>query len=205
MTAGDFSMSPSPALTSFATPAALRSWLRKNHKTSTELMLRCFKTHAAAKGVTYKQALDEALCFGWIDGVRRSVDEDSFSQRFTRRRPNSVWSRVNIGHVERLIREGRMMKPGLAAFEARDEKRTAIYSFENLPKALAPALEKKFRSNRGAWMFFQEQAPWYRRTTTYWVMSAKREETRVRRLESLVECCGRRTIIPQVPQVKKQR
>jgi uncharacterized protein YdeI (YjbR/CyaY-like superfamily) len=198
-------MSTSHELISFATPAALRSWLKKNHKTAAELMLRCFKTHAARKGVTYKQALDEALCFGWIDGIRRSVDEDSFSTRFTPRKPRSIWSRVNIGHVERLVKEGRMTKPGLAAFAARDEKRTAVYSFENQPKALSPELEKRFRSRATAWPFFQEQAPWYRRTTMYWVMSAKREETRLRRLDALIDCCARGTIIPQVQQAKKKR
>jgi uncharacterized protein YdeI (YjbR/CyaY-like superfamily) len=190
------------ALTSFATPAALRSWLTKHHATESELMLQCFKIHAGARGVTYKQALDEALCFGWIDGVRRRLDHDSFSVRFSPRTPRSVWSRVNVGHVERLLREGRMMKPGLAAFRARDAKRTAVYSFENRPKAFPPALEKAFRSQGPAWAFFMDQAPWYRRTTTYWVMSAKREETRVRRFEALVECCGRRTTIPQLPKTK---
>jgi len=187
-----------PALASFRTPAAFRSWLEKHHKTSNELVVRCFKTHAAHLGLTYKQALDEALCFGWIDGIRRSVDEDSFSTRFTPRKPRSIWSRVNIGHVERLIRERRMTRAGLDAFAARDEKRTAVYSFENRPKELSPDLAKRFRASKAAWEFFEEQAPSYRRTTTFWIMSAKQEETRLRRLEALMDCCGRRSLIPQV-------
>ena len=119
-----------PSLTSFRTPAALRAWFRKHHGTATELLLRCFRTDAADRGVTYTQALDEALCFGWIDGVRRRVDADSFCQRFTPRRPRSTWSRVNMRRVERLIEAGRMTEAGLAAFHARGDERTGVYSFE---------------------------------------------------------------------------
>jgi uncharacterized protein YdeI (YjbR/CyaY-like superfamily) len=186
------------ALTSFKTPAAFRAWLKKHHKTSPELLLRTFKVHAADRGVTYAQALDEALCFGWIDGVRRSVDKDSFSIRFTPRKPRSIWSRINVGHAERLIKEGRMMKAGLEAFEARDDKLTGVYSFENRPKEFAPDLARTFRANNKAWAFFEQQAPSYRRTVTYWVMSAKQDATRLRRLKSLMDCCARGGIIPQV-------
>jgi uncharacterized protein YdeI (YjbR/CyaY-like superfamily) len=186
----------SAKLTAFKTPAAFRSWLAKNYNTSSELLLRLFKVHAADRGVTYAQALDEALCYGWIDGVRRSVDADSFSVRFTPRKPQSIWSRVNIGHAERLIKAGRMAEPGLSAFQARDEKRTAVYSFENRPKQLSPDLARKFKANKAAWTFFEKQAPYYRRTVAFWVMSAKQESTRVRRLEALVDCCSRGTTIP---------
>lgn len=185
-------------LTPFKSPAALRAWLAAHHETATEILIRIFKVHAAHRGVTYAQALDEALCYGWIDGVRRRIDEDSFSIRFTPRKPRSIWSRVNVGHVERLMREKRMRKRGIEAFEARDEKRTGIYAFENRPKAFAPAFEKTFRANKQAWTFFERQAPSYRRTVTYWVMSAKREETQLRRLGALIDCCGRGTIIPQM-------
>ncbi len=188
----------STAGTSFKTPAALRAWLAANHDTASELVIRLFKVHAADRGVTYAQALDEALCYGWIDGVRRGGDADSFSIRFTPRRPRSIWSRVNMGHVARLMRENRMMKPGLEAFNARDEKRTAVYAFENRPKALAPRFEKRFRASKSAWAFFNQQPPSYRRTVSYWVMSAKREETQERRLEALMECCARGTRIPQL-------
>jgi len=185
-------------LNTFRTPAQFRAWLAKNHKTSSELLLQIFRVHAADRGVTYAQALDEALCYGWIDGVRRSVDADSFSIRFTPRKPRSIWSRINVGHVERLMKTGRMTKVGMAAFEARDEKRTGVYAFENRPKELAPELAKTFKANRDAWVFFEKQAPYYRRTVSYWVMNAKQDATRVRRLDALIECCARGSIIPQM-------
>lgn len=182
---------------SFRTPAAFRAWLTRNHATATELVLRCFKTHAAEQGVTYSQALDEALCFGWIDGVRRRVDDDSFSVRFTPRKLRSIWSRVNIAHVERLTKAGRMKKPGLTAFEARTEGCTGVYSFER-QAMLAPAYARIFRAHPAAWPYYQSQAPWYRRTTTHWIMSAKREETRAKRLAILIACSARGTTIPQL-------
>jgi uncharacterized protein YdeI (YjbR/CyaY-like superfamily) len=190
-------MTQGAALTSFRSQAALRAWLKKNHGRETELILRCFKVHAADQGVTYAQALDEALCFGWIDGVRRSVDAHSFSIRFTPRKPTSIWSRVNISHVERLTRAGRMMQPGLAAFAARTEARTGVYSFERETE-LAPAYATLFRANNAAWDYYQAQAPWYRRTSTHWVMSAKKSETRERRLAQLIDCSSRREPIPQL-------
>jgi uncharacterized protein YdeI (YjbR/CyaY-like superfamily) len=192
-------MSPDPlfALTSFRTPAAFRAWLTRNHAKATELVLRCFKTHATDQGVTYTQALDEALCSGWIDGVRRRVDDDSFSVRFTPRRPRSIWSRVNIAHVERLTKAGRMRKPGLAAFEARTDARTGVYSFER-QATLAPAYARIFRANAAAWSSYQARAPWYRRRTTHWIMSAKRDATREKRPASLIDCSARGTTIPEL-------
>lgn len=159
-------------------------------------MVRCFRTSASSRGITYAQALDEALCYGWIDGVRRRIDEVSFSVRFTPRRPRSVWSRVNVDHVERLTKEGRMTKAGLAAYAAREDRRTGIYSFEQRPQTLPPEYRKRFRVNRQAWTFFQKQPPYYQRTTTHWVMSAKREETRERRLAILIDCSARLERIP---------
>ena len=176
-------------LTAFKTPAQFRAWLGKNHKTSSELLLQIFKVHAADRGVTYAQALDEALCYGWIDGVRRSVDADSFSIRFTPRKPRSIWSRINVGHVERLIKAGRMTKAGLASFEARDEKRTAVYAFENQPKELSPELAKMFKASKTAWTFFEKQAPYYRRTVSFWVMGGKQgadSRTAARSVESVL-------------------
>ena len=175
----------------FKTQADWRAWLEAHHDSSTEILLRLFKVHAAHRGLTYKQALEEALCFGWIDGVVRRLDEDSFSQRYTPRRRGSIWSNINVGHVQRLTREGRMKPAGLAAFEKRDEKRTGIYAFENRPKALPPAMEKQFRANKKAWAFYQAQAPWYRRTTAFWVLGAKKEETQQRRLEMLIDRSAR--------------
>ncbi|HET9293894.1 MAG TPA: YdeI/OmpD-associated family protein [Gemmatimonadales bacterium] len=180
----------------FRTPAQFRAWLSRNHSTATELLVCCYKTHAAARGMIYAQALDEALCFGWIDGVRRSLDADSFSIRFSPRKSRSIWSRVNVAHVERLTRAGRMTESGLAAFKARDELRTGVYSFERPAAALAPAFVKRFRANKAAWAWFQSQTPWYRRTSVHWVMSAKREETRKKRLDVLIGCSGEASRVP---------
>jgi uncharacterized protein YdeI (YjbR/CyaY-like superfamily) len=155
------------------------------------LVLRIARTHAAHRGVTYAQALDEALCFGWIDGVRRSLDGDSFSIRFTPRRSRSIWSNVNVRHVERLIETKRMTKGGLAAFAAREESRTGIYSFEKQPVELDPVYAKSFRANQRGWAYFKAEAPWYRRLCSFWVMSAKRPATRLKRLTTLIDCSGR--------------
>jgi len=182
----------------FRSQAAFRAWLATHHASAPELLVRLFKTHAAQRGLTYAQALDEALCYGWIDGVRRSFDAASFTIRFTPRKRRSTWSRVNVGHVERLIAAGRMAKPGLAAYAARVEERTGLYSFERRAMALAPTYVRQFRAKAAAWAFFQAQAPFYRRTTTYWVMSAKKEETRERRLGQLIACSARRQRIPQM-------
>jgi uncharacterized protein YdeI (YjbR/CyaY-like superfamily) len=186
------------APTAFRSQAAFRRWLAKHHASAPELLVRLFKTHAAHRGLTYPQALDEALCYGWIDGVRQRFDAESFTIRFTPRKPRSTWSRVNVAHVERLIAAGRMAKPGLAAYAARDEQRTGLYSFERQAMALAPAYTRAFRGDAGAWAFFQAQPPWYRRTTTHWVMSAKREVTREKRLAQLVACSARRARIAQL-------
>jgi len=181
----------------FQTPAAFRAWLRKHHRKETELLVRLYRAHAAKHGMTYPQALDEALCFGWIDGVRRSLDDDTFTIRFSPRKPKSIWSRINVAHVERLTREGRMERPGLAAFQARSEKRTGVYSFERAaPAKLAPALERRLKAAAAAWKHYQAQAPWYRRTTAHWIMSAKKEETRLRRLEILIDCSRKGVRIP---------
>ena len=183
-------------LTAFRTPAAFRAWLKKKGRRADELLLRCYKVSAKHLGVTYAQALDEALCFGWIDGVRRGVDAISFSVRFTPRRKGSIWSRVNIRHVERLIAAGRMTRPGLEAYEARDEKKTGVYSFENRPKKLAPAIVKRFKANAGAWAWFSSQPPYYRRIATWYVMEAKKPETRERRLKTLIDSSKRGRRIP---------
>ena len=152
---------PVGALKSFRSPAAFRAWLAKHHAEAAELLVRCYKMHAADRGITYAQALDEALCYGWIDGVRRSVDANSFSIRFTPRKPASNWSRVNVAHVERLTNAGRMAQPGLDAFARRTEARTGVYSFERQCE-LAPTHIKTLRASQAAWAFYRRQAPWYR-------------------------------------------
>lgn len=180
----------------FRTAEALRAWLAREHRRATELVLRCYRVHAAARGVTYAQALDEALCVGWIDGIRRALDADSFSVRFTPRKPRSTWSLVNVRHVERLIAAGRMTPAGEAAFAAREASRTGIYSFEQRLEALSPELERRFRARRAAWRAFGARPPGYRRTCIHWVMSARQEATRLRRLEILATCSERGEKIP---------
>jgi uncharacterized protein YdeI (YjbR/CyaY-like superfamily) len=171
----------------FTSPEKFREWLEKNHDRQAELLLGFHKKASGKKSVTYPEALDEALCFGWIDGVRRNLDETSYTIRFTPRKPKSIWSLVNVRHVERLTKEGRMAEPGLKAYALRDPKRTGIYAFENKPQEFSPEYEKKFRANKAAWEFFQKEPPSIRRTCVFWVMSAKKEETRLRRLEQLID------------------
>ncbi len=189
---------PAPSPVHFTTPAAFRAWLRKHHTSATELVLRLAKVHASASGITYAQVLDEALCFGWIDGVRRRLDDDGFSIRFTPRKRGSIWSRVNVAHVERLILEQRMTKAGMAAFEARLEHRTGVYAFEQRSPGLSEEYRRQFRTRRSAWKYFENEAPWYRRTASHWVMSARREETRLKRLETLISCSAEGLRIPQL-------
>jgi uncharacterized protein YdeI (YjbR/CyaY-like superfamily) len=194
---------PDTAPKAFRTPAAFRAWLEKNHATAAELEVRLFKVHAAHRGITYSQALDEALCFGWIDGVIHKLDEDSFSQRFTPRKPRSTWSRRNVEHVERLKKDGRMAPAGLAAFKARDKRRSGVYSFEQERPELTSAYVKALRANSAAWTFYGQQAPGYRRLTAHWVMSAKREETRARRLAILIDSSARGRRIPPLEALQR--
>ncbi|MES2305804.1 MAG: YdeI/OmpD-associated family protein [Gemmatimonadota bacterium] len=172
----------------FKNGAAFRAWLERHHQRETSLLVRIFKAHALKLGVGYAAALDEALAFGWIDGVRRGLDENSFSIRFSPRTTRSIWSKANVAHVARLQREGRMTASGVAAFEARDAKRTGLYSFEQEAMTLAPAFLARLRRSPAAWKYWQAEAPSYRKTATHWVMSAKREETRERRLAALLAC-----------------
>jgi uncharacterized protein YdeI (YjbR/CyaY-like superfamily) len=171
----------------FSSQAEFRKWLEKNHDTANELFVGFHKKSSGKKSITYPEALDEALCFGWIDGVRRSIDETSYTTRFTPRKPKSIWSNVNVRHVERLKKAGMMHPAGLAAFEKRDPERTGVYAFENEPATLSPAYEKKFRQNKKAWEFFQKQPPGYKKLMIFRIMSGKKEETRLRRLEQTIE------------------
>lgn len=180
-------MKPLPKPTFFASQAEFRKWLEKNHDTVEALWVGLQKTGSAEPGLNYKQALDEVLCFGWIDGVRKSIDDSRWMIRFTPRKPRSIWSAVNIKRVGELKTLGRMKPSGLAAFEARDAKRMGLYSFEQAPHELAPEYEKQFQSNKKAWAFYESQAPSYRRVAQHWVMTGKREETRLKRLAVLIE------------------
>ena len=173
----------------FRTAAAFRSWLETNHSQSSELWLGLHKKQSGKPSVTYSEAVDEALCFGWIDGVRNSINSASYRIRFTPRKAKSQWSAVNIRRVEQLIAASRMMAAGLKAFEpAKDQHRSYSYEQRNAAK-FAAADERRFRADKKAWDFFQSQPPWYRRTSTFWVISGKRPETTQRRLHSLIEHC----------------
>jgi uncharacterized protein YdeI (YjbR/CyaY-like superfamily) len=179
----------------FATPSEFRKWLEENHATATELLVGFHKRGTGRESMTWTESVREALCFGWIDGVRRGLDAERYTIRFTPRKPRSTWSTRNVQHAEELIREGRMTAAGLAAYEARTPERTGIYSFERRnPARLEPAQEDEFRAHPAAWEFFEAQPPSYRRTALHWVVSAKREETRSRRLAKLIEdsAAGRR-------------
>jgi uncharacterized protein YdeI (YjbR/CyaY-like superfamily) len=171
----------------FKTAGEFHEWLLTNHSSQSELLVGFHKKDSGKTSVTYAEALDEALCFGWIDGVRRSVNATSYTIRFTPRKPKSIWSLVNVRHVERLTTEGRMQPSGLAAFALREDKRTGIYSFENKPRELSPEYQKQFKGNKKAWEFFQAQPGYFTRTSIFWVMSAKKDETRNRRLQQLID------------------
>jgi len=173
--------------TFFETPAELRTWLEKNHTKATELWLGFHKKGSGKPSVTYAEALDEALCLGWIDGVRKSLGDESYTIRFTPRRRGSIWSGINIKRATELTTLGRMAPAGLRAFEARDEKKSAIYTYEKPPAELAPAEVRAFRANKKAWAFWSAQPPGYRRLALGWVTGAKKDETRARRLAQLVE------------------
>jgi uncharacterized protein YdeI (YjbR/CyaY-like superfamily) len=199
--------SPSHAVTPrfFRSAEQLRSWFAKHGTTTTELWIGYYKKHTGKGGLTYKPALDEALCVGWIDGVIKSIDADRYMQRWTPRKPTSNWSNVNVKRVGELTAEGRMTPPGLAAFARRDPARTGVYSFENDPLELSPAFIKRFKADKGAWAYWSEQPPGYRRTVTGWVMTAKQEATRERRFERLIAHCAALERIPQFGVTPKGR
>ena len=170
----------------FVSQSVFRSWIAKHHGTTRELWVGFYRKESGKGGITYPEALDEALCFGWIDGVRRAVDDSSYAIRFTPRKFGSIWSVVNTRRGAELIKLGRMQKPGLATFETGDLKKSRQYSYERNNCKLEAAHEKRFKANARTWEFFRAQAPWYQRTTTWWVVSAKREETRLKRLATLI-------------------
>ncbi len=179
----------------FASPAEFRAWLEENHATAEELVVGFHKRSTGRPTMTWTESVREALCFGWIDGIRRSLGEEGYTIRFTPRRTRSIWSARNVQHVEELIAEGRMRPAGLAAYEARSPERTGIYAFEQRHSVrLEREQEERFRADPAAWDFFHEQPPSYRQTAIFWVVSAKREETRARRLEQLIadSAAGRR-------------
>src|SRR5438128_3111051 len=175
----------------FKAPAAFRKWLAANHAKVKELWVGFYKKDSGKPSITWPESVDEALCFGWIDGIRKKFDDESYVIRFTPRKPDSIWSAVNIRNVERLIREGRMTPPGLKAYQARKEYRSGIYSYEQRPAELVEPYASKFKRDKAAWKFFQAQPPYYRKTLTWWVVSAKQEATRLARLDKLIEASAK--------------
>ncbi len=184
----------------FTVPARFRAWLEAHHATETELLVGFYKRGTGKPSITWPESVDEALCYGWIDGVRHSLGDEAYSIRFTPRKSRSIWSAVNVARVAELTRLGRMTPSGLRAFEARTPERTGVYSFErNAAAVLTPREEKKLRANARAAAFFDAQPPWYRRATIHWVISAKRDETRQRRLDQLIrDSAAGRTIAPLI-------
>lgn len=171
----------------FATSLEWRSWLERNHAAATELWVGFYKRGTGHASITWPESVDQALCFGWIDGVRRSLGEESYVIRFTPRRPGSRWSRVNLKRIEELEALGLVHPAGRAVHAARDRKRAGTYSYEQRDQArLTPGQEREFKRNKAAWKYFQAQAPGYRKTAIYWVASASKEETRARRLATLI-------------------
>ncbi len=179
----------------FTSRESFRRWLETHHARKRELWIGFHRKSSGREGMSYKEALDEALCYGWIDGVRRRVDGTSYAQRFTPRKPKSYWSAVNVKRARELIKEKRMAVAGLQTFGRRDAAGTARYSFERAAARFEPAQLKQFQANRRAWTFFESQPPYYKRVATFWVVSAKKEDTRARRLAALIaDCAARRRL-----------
>jgi uncharacterized protein YdeI (YjbR/CyaY-like superfamily) len=171
----------------FSTADEFREWLKNNHDKVDELLVGFYKRGSGKPSITWPESVEQALCFGWIDGVRKSIDDESYTIRFTPRRPRSIWSAVNIRRAKELIELGLMHAAGRKAFEQRDEKRANLYSYERATASFSAEQEKEFRADKKAWRFFGEQPPSYRRTATHWVTTAKTAETRARRLRKLID------------------
>lgn len=171
----------------FESGFAFRQWLEEHHHVAVELWVGFYRKDSGREGVTYFEAVDEALCFGWIDGIRKRVDDASYTNRFTPRKARSIWSAINTKRVAALKKQGRMHAAGLKAYAARDPKRSGIYSFENAPRQLDAAAGRRFRANKKAWEYFKAQAPWYQRTAIWWIVNGKKAETREKRLAQLIK------------------
>jgi len=187
----------------FSSPAEFRDWLDAHHTTARELWVGFHRKGTGRPSMTWPESVAEALCVGWIDGVRRGVDGERYAIRFTPRKAASTWSAVNVAMMERLTAEGRVRDAGRAAFERRSAAKTAIYAYENRDAAAFDAeSERAFRKNRKAWAWFEARPAGYRRQTTWWVMSAKRAETRAKRLAELIACSAEGRTIPRLTRAK---
>ena len=188
----------------FDSPAAFRDWLAEHHDVVDVQWVGYWKVHTGKPSMSWQESVDEALCFGWIDGLRRSIDEEAYKIRFTPRRSGSVWSAKNVASARELIADGRMEPPGQAAFDERVEDKTSIYSYEQADAPqLSEAYEALFAENDAAWSYYRDKPPGYRKKTAHWVMSAKKEETRRRRLDKLIDYSGRGEPIPEMMSSKK--
>jgi uncharacterized protein YdeI (YjbR/CyaY-like superfamily) len=180
----------------FGSPQELYDWLEEHHETADEVYVGFHKQHTGKRAMSWSEAVDQALCFGWIDGRVNKIDDDRYMQRFTPRRPGSNWSKVNVEKVARLKEAGLMRPAGLAAFERRGEGKTGVYSYEQEQGVLPPEYEQRLRANAAAAEYFDARPPWYRRTAVQWILSAKRPDTRERRFETLIECSSAGQTVP---------
>ena len=197
-------MADAVKITFFKSPADFRKWLKAHHAEAQELWVGFYKKASGRPSITWPQSVDEALCFGWIDGIRKSVDDASYTIRFTPRRQRSTWSSVNIKRAQELSEQGLMQQAGVKAFQAREENRSGIYSYEQRSPQLPAAYERVVRMNKAAWKFFQAQAPSYRKAANWWVLSAKKEETRLKRLDKLIEYSAQGQTIPPFTPIRKR-
>jgi uncharacterized protein YdeI (YjbR/CyaY-like superfamily) len=182
----------------FPTPKHFRDWLHEHHASERELIVGFYRKGSSMPSITWPESVEEALCYGWIDGVRHKLDDDSYTIRFSPRKTTSIWSKINLATIERLIAAGRIVPAGLKVYEARDKARTSLYSFEREASTLTPGEEKRFRKNAKAWNFFASQVPSYKKPAIWWVVSAKQEATREKRLTTLIDCSAKRLKIPQL-------
>jgi len=189
----------------FKSPADFRRWLEARHTSAPELWVGFYKKDSGKPSITWPQSVDEALCYGWIDGIRKSIDEVSYMIRFTPRKSRSIWSAVNIKRAGELVEEGLMHPAGLKAFGVREENRSGIYSYEQRSPELSDEYGKRLKKSPVAWKFFQAQPPSYRKAANWWVTSAKKEETRLKRLDKLIQHSARGERIPQFTALKKPR
>jgi uncharacterized protein YdeI (YjbR/CyaY-like superfamily) len=183
----------------------LRKWFERHHASEQELWVGYYKKDSGKPSITWPQSVDGALCFGWIDGIRKSIDDLSYKIRFTPRKPRSIWSAVNIKRAQELLEQRQMQPAGLKAFAAREENRSGIYSYEQRSPELADQYAKKLKKNLAASKFFQAQPPSYRKAANWYVISAKKEETRLKRLDSLIEYSAQGQRIPQFTILKKSK
>jgi len=189
----------------FKTPGDFRRWLEKHHATSSELWVAYYKKGSGRPSISYPESVDEALCFGWIDGIKKSVDDLSYTHRFTPRKSNSIWSTINIKRAQALIEQGLMQPAGERAFRKRKDNKVGIYSYEDRSDKLPKPYETILKSNKAAWDFFQSQTASYRRAVGWWIVSAKKEETRLKRMEKLIEDSVNGRAISEFFSVKKTK